>query len=97
MASSPAKSSFFEAYLWYSTFLRPGMQPYVVVELPRDRNPQGVDDAQHGIAGGHVLHQDADGQDVVQLVHGELLALHLLVDAVIMLGPAVNQDRKSVV
>ena len=62
----------------------------VVVELPRDRNPQGVDDAQHGIAGGHVLHQDADGQDVVQLVHGELLALHLLVDAVIMLGPALD-------
>ena len=62
----------------------------VVVELSRDGDPQGMNDAQHGITGGHVIHEDPDRQDVVQLVHGELFALHLLIDAVVMLGPALD-------
>src|SRR6185503_7568785 len=62
----------------------------VVVELARDRPPQGVDDAERRVAVADVVDEDPDRVDVVDL--GELggLALHLLVDAVDVLGPALE-------
>src|SRR6185295_1500580 len=62
----------------------------VVVELARDRPPQGVDDAEGGVAVADVVDEDPDRVDVVDL--GELgrLALHLLVDAVDVLRAALE-------
>ena len=49
----------------------------VVVELARDRTPQGVDDAQRGVAVTEVVDEDADRVDVVDLAELGALALHL--------------------
>src|SRR5690606_4120653 len=60
----------------------------VVVELRGDRRPQLVGDGEGGVAGGDVIHQHADGANVVQRAEGHALALHLLADAVDVVGPA---------
>ena len=44
--------------------------------------PQGVNQAEDRIAGGHVLGDDADGEEIVDLVEGALGALNLLEDGV---------------
>ncbi len=62
----------------------------VVVELAGDRPPQGVDDAQRRVAVADVLDQEADGVDVVDLAELRALALHLLPDAVDVLGAALE-------
>ena len=54
----------------------------VVVELAGDRAPQRVDDAERRVTVAHVVDQDADGVDVVDLAELRALALHLLPDAV---------------
>ena len=54
----------------------------VVVELAGDRPPERVDDAEGGVAVAHVLDEQADGVDVVDLAELRALALHLLPDAV---------------
>ncbi len=63
---------------------------YVVVELARDRLPQPVHDAQNAIAVGNGLGDYADTSDVVDLPVGDVLALHLAVDAVDVLRSARN-------
>ena len=43
---------------------------------------------QHGVAGGHIVHQDAQRAQVVQLFNRQRLALHLFPNAVDVLGTA---------
>ena len=62
----------------------------VIVELPGDGLPQRVDDAEDGVAGRHVIHDHAQGQEVVKLFHRQFLAVHLLEDAVKMFGPTLD-------
>ena len=62
----------------------------VVVELARDRPPDRMDDAEGGVAVAHLIDQDADGVDVVDLAELGTLALHLLVDAVDVLRAALE-------
>ena len=62
----------------------------VVVELARDRSPDAVDDAERRVAVAHVLDEQADGVDVVDLAELRALALHLLPDAVDVLGSALD-------
>ena len=60
----------------------------VVVELPGNRPPDGVHDPERRVAVLDLVHQQPDGVDVVDLVELGALALHLLVDAVDVLGAA---------
>ena len=62
----------------------------VVVELVRQVLPQIVHHAQGHVALRHRLHDDTHRQQVGQLLQGHALALHLLPDAVQVLGPAVH-------
>ena len=62
----------------------------VVVKLARNRLPQAVDDAQHGVALGHGADQHAHGADVEQAVEIELFLHHLFVDGIDVLGAAGN-------
>ena len=62
----------------------------VVLEPAGDLVPQRVDDAQHRVAVLHGIHQHAHGDQVVDLVEGLALALHLLVDGIQVLGTAVH-------
>ncbi len=50
-----------------------------VLDASRHRPPQGVNQPEDGVAGGHVLGDDADGQQIVDLVEGDFGALDLLV------------------
>src|SRR5574341_1959412 len=58
----------------------------VIVEFARNRTPGLVDHAQRLITGRQIIDNDAHGTDIKQLVKGDALALHLLPDAVNMLG-----------
>ena len=49
-----------------------------------------VDDSQRLIALCDRIYDDPDGADIVDLAEGQVLALHLAVDAVDVLGPALN-------
>ncbi len=53
-----------------------------VLDAARHRPPQGVDEAEDGVAGGHILGDDADGQQIIDLVEGDFGALLLLKDGV---------------
>ncbi len=53
-----------------------------VLDAPRHRAPLIVNDAQHGVAIGFRLRNDAQRQHVVDLVHRDALPLQLLPDAV---------------
>ena len=63
----------------------------VVVELAGEGAPGGVHDAEGGVAGGHVLDEDAEGEEVVYLVERlglAAVATGLLVDGIDVLGAA---------
>src|SRR4029079_13080936 len=62
----------------------------VVVELARDRPPQGVDDAERGVAVADLVDQDPDRVHVVDLAELGALALHLFPDAVDVLRAALE-------
>ena len=62
----------------------------VVVELARDRAPQRVHDAQRRVAVADLVDEQADRVDVVDLAELRALALHLLPDAVDVLGAALE-------
>ena len=49
-----------------------------------------MDDAQDIVALGHVVDDDPEGIEVEDLVHGLVLGIHLAVDGVDMLHPAVD-------
>ena len=62
----------------------------VVLEAVRQGLPQAVDDAQDAIAVLDVVDDDADGEKVIDLAQVAVIFLHLLINAVKMLGPAVD-------
>ena len=62
----------------------------IVLEPAGNQVEQVVDMAQHVVAVGDGVHDDPEGVDVVQLVHGLSLSLHLPVDGVDMLDPSVG-------
>ena len=62
----------------------------IVVEFLRDMPPQGMDDAQRGIAVAHFRHQYPYGTHVIDLAEGQALALHFAPDRVDVLGPAAD-------
>ncbi len=53
-----------------------------VLDAAWDGPPQRVDKAEDGVTGGHVLGNDADGEEIVDLVERAALALDLLEDGV---------------
>ena len=60
----------------------------VVFEASGNGFPEGMDDTQDGIAVAHGVGDDPNGQQVVDFLERQLLALHLLVNAVVMLRPS---------
>ncbi len=62
----------------------------VVIELPRDRSPQRMHHAQGGVGVLHLLDDQPDGVQIVDLAELSALALHLAGDAVQVLGPAAD-------
>ena len=62
----------------------------IILEPAGHLVPQGVDNAEHGVAVGNGIHDDADGHQVVNLVEGLLLEHHLPVNGIEVLGPAVD-------
>ena len=60
----------------------------VVLEPARQGLPLGVDDAQGSVAVVHRVHDDADGDEVVDLADTHVVALHLAVGGIEMLGTA---------
>jgi len=63
---------------------------HVVVELAGDGLPDRVDNAQDLVALGEGVDDHPKRQQVVELIQGEVLAAHLLVDAVEVLRPPVD-------
>ena len=62
----------------------------VVLEPAQHRVEQVVNDAQHIVALGDVVHNDPEGVEIEDLVHGLVLGIHLAVDGVGVLHPAVD-------
>ncbi len=62
----------------------------VIVELTGNVGEPSMHQAQRGITVGHRVGDDAHGAQIEYLLEGELLALHLPVDAVDVLGAAVD-------
>ena len=60
----------------------------VVLEPPGNGVPPGVDRAERGVAVADGVHQDADADQVVDVVEAHVAGDHLLVDGVVVLGPA---------
>lgn len=67
----------------------------IVVEFLGDMLPMAVHHTQHGVAVADAFHDDAHGAQVVEFVHGDVLALHLFPDAVDVLGTAVDFGRDA--
>ena len=63
----------------------------IVLEPAQDGLVEVVDDPQHVVAVRHRVHQHPEGEEVVDLVHGLVLGVHLPVDAVGVLHPAVDR------
>ena len=62
----------------------------VVLEAVRQWLPQAVDDTQDAVAVLDVVDDDADGEEVIDLAQVAVIFLHLFINAVKMLGPAVD-------
>ena len=62
----------------------------IVVEFLGHVLPQGMDDAQGGVAVAQLRHQYPHGAHVIDFAEFQVLFLHLPPDAVDMLGPAVD-------
>ncbi|CVM75995.1 Uncharacterised protein [Streptococcus pneumoniae] len=60
----------------------------VVLEPARDRVPARVDDAEHGVAVTHGVHEHPDAREVVDVVEVLPARHHLLVDRVVVLRPS---------
>ncbi len=59
----------------------------VVLEPPRDRIPPGVHGAEHRVAVPQRVDEDADADQVVNIVEADIPGNHLLVHGVVVLGP----------
>ena len=62
----------------------------IVLKAAQDGLIDVVDNPQHVVAVRHRVHQCPEGEEVVKLLHGLLLEVHLPVDAVGVLHPAVD-------
>ena len=62
----------------------------VVLEAARHHRPGGVHDAERAVALRHRLHDDAEAENVGQLLEADRLALHLAPDRIGPLAPAVD-------
>ena len=62
----------------------------VVFETARNRLPHGVDDAEHAIAVLDGIDEDAHSREVVDFADVLVVALHLLIDRIKVLGAAGN-------
>ena len=62
----------------------------IVLEPAQDGLVEVVDHAQHVVAVRHRVHQHPESEEVVDLLHGLVLGVHLAVDAVGVLHPAVD-------
>ena len=63
----------------------------IVLEPAQDGLVEVVDHAQHVVAVRHRVHQDPEGEEVIDLVHGLILGVHFAVDAVGVLHPAIDR------
>ena len=62
----------------------------IIVEPPRQRHPDLMDDAEGMITVGDSRHDDPQGDQIVNLAEIQRLLLHLVVDGIQMLGPALE-------
>ncbi len=62
----------------------------VIVELTGNGRPAAVDKAQHRVAFGHRIHDDAEAMHIVDFFEGDALALHFAPDGVNVLGSAAD-------
>jgi hypothetical protein len=62
-----------------------------VLDAPGHRPPEVVQDAEDGVAVGDAGHHDAQGHEVVDLVHADALTAQLLVDGVEALDAALER------
>ena len=67
-----------------------------ILDAPSHRPPQVVDGAQRAVAVFYFLGDDADGQEVIDLVHGDALALQLLVNAPVALDAALHSRLNAI-
>ena len=67
-----------------------------VFDATGHRTPEGVNEAEDGVAGGYVLGDDADGEQIVDLVEGDLGALDFLVDGVEALDAPLDAGLDAV-
>ena len=68
----------------------------IVLEAPVHRLPLRVYRTEHRVTVADVLDQHAEGHDVVHLVQGQGLGLHLFVDAVLVLDAPVDLPFQTV-
>ena len=68
----------------------------VVLEAAGHDRPGGVDDAERAIAGLDVVDDDAEAEDVGQLLEADRLALHLGPDRKRLLAPAIDPRAEPV-
>ena len=62
----------------------------IILEPPRHRPPKLMNVAQHGINITLSIQDAANGNQIINLIKTLLLVLHLAIDRVDMLGPAIN-------
>ena len=62
----------------------------IVLEPAQHRLVQVVDDAQNVIAVGHRVHDDPEGEQVIHVVQGLVLGVHLAIDGVGVLHAAID-------
>lgn len=62
----------------------------VVLEAVRQGLPQAVDDTQDTVAVLDVVDDDPDGEEIIDLAQVAVIFFHFLINAVKMLGPAVD-------
>ena len=68
----------------------------IVLETTQNGTVKVVDDAEHVVAVGHGVDDDAEREEVEHLVHRLILRVHLAVDAVGMLHAAVDLEIRDV-
>ncbi|MGY4289639.1 hypothetical protein ACVWXO_008905 [Bradyrhizobium sp. LM2.7] len=69
----------------------------VVLEAPGHDRPGGMDDAERTIAGFDIVHDNAETEDVGQLLEADGLALHLGPDRERLLAAAINPRTEAAV
>ena len=68
----------------------------IILEAARDRLPKGMDDAQRLVAVFDLSQNNAEGDEVKDLLEFQVLGPHLPVDAVEVLRPAADPPRQPV-